>query len=89
MIAFSIRPDLANYVYKDQKPELDGLKEILKVGMYMNRLLIEGEQLFLGQRKKSVLVKVDGKLRNEYELNLEDLDEKDVDIDLRNRDVGS
>lgn len=56
--------------------------------MYMNRLLVEGEQLFLGQRKKSVLVKVDGQLREEYELNIEDLDDKDVNVELKSRDVG-
>ena len=49
----------------------------------MNRLLIEGESLFIGQRKNDVKVKVGGKLRDEYNLDLDDLDENDTVLDLK------
>jgi hypothetical protein len=42
LVAFSIRPKLANYVFSRDESDIKSLKEIVKVVMYMNRLLHDG-----------------------------------------------
>ena len=51
LIAFSLRPKIASYVFTRDESDISSLKEILKVVMYMNRLLLDGENLILGKRK--------------------------------------
>jgi hypothetical protein len=40
---------------RDEDGDLASLKEVLKVVMYMNRLLLDGENLILGRRKTLVV----------------------------------
>eukprot|EP00347_Sterkiella_histriomuscorum_P011047 403373953 len=51
LCAFSLRPKIASYVFSRDESDISSLKEILKVIMYMNRLLLEGENLILGKPK--------------------------------------
>lgn len=51
LVAFALRPKIATYVFTRDESDISSLKEILKVVMYMNRLLLEGENLILGRRK--------------------------------------
>ena len=55
LFAFSLRPKLASYVFQRDENDISQLKEILKVIMYMNRLMSEGENLILGKRKTVVI----------------------------------
>jgi hypothetical protein len=48
LISFSIRPKLATYVFSRDESDLKSLKEIIKVVMYMNRLLLDADNLILG-----------------------------------------
>jgi hypothetical protein len=84
IIAFSIRPNIASYVLKRNKNDLSHLKEIMKVAMYMNRLLLEGENLFIGKKKNQELNIVKGK--DEYELDLNEMEDKDVNIERNSKD---
>ena len=82
VIAFSVRPNIASYVLKRNKNDLSHLKGIMKVSMYMNRLLLEGENLFIGKKKNNDLSIL--KDKEEYELDINDMDEKDVDLNRKN-----
>lgn len=53
MVAFSIRSKIASYMFDRDEADITSLKEILKVVMYMNRLLLDGENLILGKRKQT------------------------------------
>lgn len=51
LCAFALRPKIASYIFSKDDNDIASLKEILKVVMYMNRLLLDGENLILGKRK--------------------------------------
>ena len=56
LVAFSLRPKIASYVFTRDESDISSLKEILKVVMYMNRLLLDGENLILGKKKLEPLI---------------------------------
>lgn len=51
LMAFAVRPKIASYIFQRDYNDISSLKQVLKVIMYMNRLLLEGESLILGRRK--------------------------------------
>ena len=52
--------------------------------MYMNRLLIEGETLFIGRRKSDLLSPdlKEVKSKPDYEISMSEMADSDINIDL-------
>lgn len=76
LASFSIRPQLAQFVFKQDESDISSLKEILKVVMYMNRLLHDSDNLILGRRK--TLVRGPGDNRHS-EVNDQSFTEDDIE----------
>jgi len=51
LISFSVRPKLAKLIFHNEECNVQSLKEIIKVVICLNRLLVEGENLLLGTQK--------------------------------------
>ena len=56
MIGFLLRPKLANLVFLKEKTDTHVLSQMLKVVIYLNRLLLKGQNLISKKRRKAVIV---------------------------------
>jgi hypothetical protein len=56
MIGFLLRPKLANLVFLKEKTDTHVLSQMLKVVIYLNRLLLKGQNLISKKRRKAVVM---------------------------------
>ncbi|CDW90671.1 UNKNOWN [Stylonychia lemnae] len=91
LFAFTLRPKIATYVFQRDENDISSLKEILKVIMYMNRLMSEGENLILGKKKTVVIPDKDNHIlqmlhtppEQEQTDSLDQMEEEDRDLEFK------
>ena len=55
IIGFLIRPRLANLVFLKDKTDTSNLNQILRIVIYLNRLLTKGQNLVIKKRRNGIL----------------------------------
>jgi hypothetical protein len=56
MVGFLLRPKLATLVFLKEKTDIHVLSQILKVVIYLNRLMMKGNNLITRKRRKAVIL---------------------------------
>jgi hypothetical protein len=64
MIGFLIRPKVASLVFLRDKTDTENLGKILRIIIYLNRLLSKGQNLVIKKRKNTILKSKDNPAAN-------------------------
>jgi hypothetical protein len=73
MIGFLIRPKLANLVFLKDRTDTTNLGYILKIVIYLNRLLNKGQNLVVSRRRNAILKNNPQELLHDIRSSFEDL----------------